>query len=500
MAQQPRSTSAVLFAAQRLARTIQQQRRVESLVELRQGATGLHGHDQKLSFHSSCVSSGGAQLAPVSWEKERLHLSSSPHGLSDAFSRVPQEAATLCSPPSSSSSAGIARIEGKDRAGQGSHLHSVGRAEFFHPCQEPSLLKGRSSTCTRINSSSSSGSRISDEECGLPDHSHNISSLRLPHTAAGFTSSFRSFLEGSHHCFQPQPYRDNSQFILPSSGAVARSTTSLSFASRLPLSPATATFLWPTRFSSHSVRSLSSSLIRHSPSSIHVGAEAGPDLFSLNQLRDNTQKRDRAKRLGRGIGSGKGKTAGRGHKGQKARSGNKPRIGFEGGQTPLRLTLPKRGFHNPFSMAFQELNLKTLAEKIQEGRIDPTEVVTMKHLKDAGAIGKAWRDGVKLLGRGGDDWEIPVHLEVSRVTLKAKEAIERAGGSVTRVHFNRLGLRALYKPDWFAKKGRLLPKMARPPPRLRPYVDAIGRLPGAPPARPLPPLVYSKRAQLALSS
>jgi hypothetical protein len=54
-----------------------------------------------------------------------------------------------------------------------------------------------------------------------------------------------------------------------------------------------------------------------------------------------------AKRLGRGIGSGRGKTSGRGHKGQKARTGRAPKIGFEGGQTPLRMRVPKRGFHNP---------------------------------------------------------------------------------------------------------------------------------------------------------
>lgn len=53
-----------------------------------------------------------------------------------------------------------------------------------------------------------------------------------------------------------------------------------------------------------------------------------------------------AKRVGRGIGSGLGKTSGRGHKGQKARAGRSPRLGFEGGQTPLRLRTPKRGFHN----------------------------------------------------------------------------------------------------------------------------------------------------------
>ena len=75
-------------------------------------------------------------------------------------------------------------------------------------------------------------------------------------------------------------------------------------------------------------------------------------LLALNELRGCPGSRRVAKRLGRGCGSGKGKTAGRGHKGQKARS-RRPRVGFEGGQTPLRLRLPKRGFHNPFTKDFQ---------------------------------------------------------------------------------------------------------------------------------------------------
>lgn len=74
-------------------------------------------------------------------------------------------------------------------------------------------------------------------------------------------------------------------------------------------------------------------------------------LLMLNDLRDNKGARKQKTRKGRGIGSGKGKTAGRGHKGQKARGTHK--FGFEGGQTPLRRRLPKRGFHNPFSLTFQ---------------------------------------------------------------------------------------------------------------------------------------------------
>ena len=74
-------------------------------------------------------------------------------------------------------------------------------------------------------------------------------------------------------------------------------------------------------------------------------------LLALNDLRDNQGSRKQKTRKGRGIGSGKGKTAGRGHKGQKARGTYK--FGFEGGQTPLRRRLPKRGFKNPFSLTFQ---------------------------------------------------------------------------------------------------------------------------------------------------
>lgn len=74
------------------------------------------------------------------------------------------------------------------------------------------------------------------------------------------------------------------------------------------------------------------------------------------------------KRVGRGIGSGRGKTSGRGHKGQKARTGRTPKLGFEGGQTPLRLRLPKRGFRNVFGRDYRPLNLDTLQQWILEVR------------------------------------------------------------------------------------------------------------------------------------
>ncbi|KAL4189730.1 hypothetical protein AMTRI_Chr08g208580 [Amborella trichopoda] len=208
----------------------------------------------------------------------------------------------------------------------------------------------------------------------------------------------------------------------------------------------------------------------------------GTSLLSLNDLRDNKGSRKKKTRKGRGIGSGKGKTAGRGHKGQKARGTMK--FGFEGGQTPLRRRLPKRGFKNPFSLTFQPVGLGKIAKLINEGRIDSSELITMKTLKETGAIGKQIKDGVRLMGRGAEKIQWPIHLEVTRVTVKAKEAVEAAGGSVRRVYYNKLGFRALLKPEWFEKKGRLLPRAARPPPKQRDKVDSIGRLPA--PTKPLP--------------
>ncbi|CAN7100997.1 unnamed protein product [Brassica rapa subsp. narinosa] len=204
-------------------------------------------------------------------------------------------------------------------------------------------------------------------------------------------------------------------------------------------------------------------------------------LLSLNDLRDNVPRKLKT-RKGRGIGSGKGKTAGRGHKGQKARGTMK--FGFEGGQTPLRRRLPKRGFKNKFKLHFQPVGLGKIAKLINAGEIDSHELITMKTLKDVGAIGKQIEDGVRLMGRGADEIKWPLHFEVSRVTVRAKEVVEAAGGSVRRVYYNKLGLRALLKPEWFEKKGRLLPKAARPPPKQQDRVDSIGRLPA--PKKPIP--------------
>ncbi|VVB18032.1 unnamed protein product [Arabis nemorensis] len=237
-------------------------------------------------------------------------------------------------------------------------------------------------------------------------------------------------------------------------------------------------------------RFISSSLVRQSPILTQIPSLASRassfqgiraySLLSLNDLRDNVPRKLKT-RKGRGIGSGKGKTAGRGHKGQKARGTMK--FGFEGGQTPLRRRLPKRGFKNKLKLHFQPVGLGKIAKLINAGEIDSHELITMKTLKDVGAIGKQIEDGVRLMGRGADEIKWPLHFEVSRVTVRAKEVVEAAGGSVRRVYYNKLGLKALLKPEWFEKKGRLLPKAARPPPKQQDRVDSIGRLPA--PKKPI---------------
>ena len=196
---------------------------------------------------------------------------------------------------------------------------------------------------------------------------------------------------------------------------------------------------------------------------------------ALNTLADNDGATHQRRRVGRGIGSSKGKTAGRGHKGQKARSGGGPKVGFEGGQTPMRLRIPKRGFHNPFSRDYQPLNLVRLQEWIESGRLDASKVITMKDLRDASVVSRNIRDGVKLLAKGEEDFVLSnIKLEVSQVSKAAKKAVEQRGGSVTTVYYNKLAMRALTKPEWFQKKGRELPRPARPPPKLAPKFDKVG--------------------------
>ncbi len=148
--------------------------------------------------------------------------------------------------------------------------------------------------------------------------------------------------------------------------------------------------------------------------------------MKLNELRDNAGATKNRKRVGRGIGSGTGKTGGRGHKGQKSRSGVSL-LGFEGGQMPLYRRLPKRGFKNPFSKDFSELNVGKLQAAIDAGKVDAKKAIDMAVLLEAGVVGKS-KDGLKLLGKG--EITAKVTVEAAGATKGAVAAIEKAGGKV----------------------------------------------------------------------
>jgi large subunit ribosomal protein L15 len=148
--------------------------------------------------------------------------------------------------------------------------------------------------------------------------------------------------------------------------------------------------------------------------------------MKLNQISDNAGSSKERMRVGRGIGSGKGKTAGRGVKGQKARTGVAVK-GFEGGQMPLHRRLPKRGFWNPFSTDYNEVNLGRIQQAVDSGKLAAGEPVTIESLVAAGVCSKP-RDGVKLLGNGAISAKLT--FEVAAASKSAMAAIEKAGGSV----------------------------------------------------------------------
>jgi large subunit ribosomal protein L15 len=143
--------------------------------------------------------------------------------------------------------------------------------------------------------------------------------------------------------------------------------------------------------------------------------------MDLSNLRPPKGAKHAKKRVGRGQGSGQGKTAGRGHKGAQSRSGYKFKRGFEGGQMPLHRRVPKRGFHNPFRVEYEVINLDTLAEKF-----DADTIVTPDLLRERGLVAGANRP-VKVLARGEVTKKLTVRAH--KFSGKAAEKIAAAGGA-----------------------------------------------------------------------
>lgn len=148
--------------------------------------------------------------------------------------------------------------------------------------------------------------------------------------------------------------------------------------------------------------------------------------MNLNEIKDNDKATKDRKRIGRGIGSGTGKTSGKGHKGQKARSGVAVK-GFEGGQMPIHRRLPKRGFTNINRVPFVELNLDNIEKLIANKKINNQKAINSEYLLELGLIKKI-TSKVKLLAKG--EIKSKINIEVSAVSSKARELVEKVGGTV----------------------------------------------------------------------
>ncbi|HEY9037133.1 MAG TPA: 50S ribosomal protein L15 [Pseudomonadales bacterium] len=140
----------------------------------------------------------------------------------------------------------------------------------------------------------------------------------------------------------------------------------------------------------------------------------------LNTLRSAPGHKKAAKRVGRGIGSGLGKTCGAGHKGQKSRKSGGIRPGFEGGQMPLQIRLPKFGFTSRISMVSAQIRLGELA-------LVDSDVIDLEALKAAGLVSKGIKRAKVFLS---GELTKPVTIKGLAVTAGAKAAIEAAGGRV----------------------------------------------------------------------
>jgi large subunit ribosomal protein L15 len=174
--------------------------------------------------------------------------------------------------------------------------------------------------------------------------------------------------------------------------------------------------------------------------------------MKLNEIRDNKGARKSRVRVGRGIGSGLGKTAGRGQKGQTSRSGVSI-FGFEGGQMPLHMRIPKRGFNNIFAKDYAEVNVGAIQKALDSGKLQAKGTIDHDALKAAG-LARGGKDGVRLLGKG--ELKTKLALRVAGISAGGRKAIEGAGGSVELIEVVAAADKAAAKKG--SAKGRVKAK------------------------------------------
>ncbi|XP_029313439.1 large ribosomal subunit protein uL15m [Cottoperca gobio] len=200
--------------------------------------------------------------------------------------------------------------------------------------------------------------------------------------------------------------------------------------------------------------------------------------ITLANLRPEPGATKTDKRLGRGQHGGN--RSGRGHKGERQR-GNRPRLGFEGGQTPFYLVIPKYGYNDGHSRRpqYKPLSLKRLQYLIDLGRIDPTQPIDLTQLVNARGvtIQPLKRDyGVQLVDEGADSFAAKINIEVQRASEGVIAAIERNGGVINTHFYDPISLGILIKPVPFFMRGQPIPKRMMPGEDMVPYyTDAENR-------------------------
>jgi large subunit ribosomal protein L15 len=146
----------------------------------------------------------------------------------------------------------------------------------------------------------------------------------------------------------------------------------------------------------------------------------------LSNLKPSKGSNKKVKRIARGEGSGHGGTATRGENGQRSRAGAKYKTWFEGGQMPLQRRLPKRGFHSPFKVVFQVVNLNDLQKLVDDKKV-ADGVINAVSLYKNGVISKAAAP-YKVLGNG--ELNTKLDVEAYAFSATAKEKIELVGGTI----------------------------------------------------------------------
>ena len=149
----------------------------------------------------------------------------------------------------------------------------------------------------------------------------------------------------------------------------------------------------------------------------------------LSNLKPAKGSHKKVKRIGRGEGSGHGGTATRGENGQRSRAGAKFPAWFEGGQMPLQRRVPKRGFHSPFRVEYQVINLSTLQKLVDDKKVTDG-VINAVSLYKSGAISKAAAP-FKILGNG--ELTAKLNVEAHKFSASAKEKIESIGGTTKEI-------------------------------------------------------------------